>query len=125
MIWLRMPTVAVLAALVLLPVGLVVYQSFLDEPFFVPAARLTLSSYRFVLGDPDFARAFLTTLALAAGMTAIAVPLGVVPWNLYSLASLIVIAGLTHVPHVYLFSSTSLRKLNLELEEQARSMGAS
>jgi len=181
MIWLRLPTVAVLAALVLLPVGLVVYQSFLDEPFFVPAARLTLSSYRFVLGDPDFARAFLTTLALAAGMTAIAVPLGgvlaflvvrtdlpgkrliepallvpivlspiviafgyvvaigpvgfaslafkdtigFVPWNLYSLASLIVIAGLTHVPHVYLFSSTSLRKLNLELEEQARSMGAS
>src|SRR6266852_5243777 len=180
MIWLRLPTVAVLAALVLLPVGLVVYQSFLDEPFFVPAARLTLSSYRFVLGDPDFARAFLTTLALAAGMTAIAVPLGgvlaflvvrtdlpgkrliepallvpivlspiviafgyvvaigpvgfaslafkdligFVPWNLYSFTSLVIIAGLTHVPHVYLFSSTSLRKLNLELEEQARSMGA-
>jgi iron(III) transport system permease protein len=180
MVWLRAPTVLVLAALVLLPVGIVVYQSFLDEPFFAPVARLSLSSYEFILGEPDFKRAFLTTLALAAGMTAIAVPLGAVlaflvvrtdlpgkswieptllvpivlspiviafgyvvavgpvgfaslalkrlvgfvPWNLYSFASLVIIAGLTHVPHVYLFSSASLRKLNLELEEQARVMGA-
>jgi iron(III) transport system permease protein len=180
MVWLRAPTVLVLAALVLLPVGIVVYQSFLDEPFFAPVARLSLSSYAFILGEPDFKRAFLTTLALAAGMTAIAVPLGAVlaflvvrtdlpgkswiepallvpivlspiviafgyvvavgpvgfaslalkrligfvPWNLYSFASLVIIAGLTHVPHVYLFSSASLRKLNLELEEQARVMGA-
>src|SRR5215813_2652333 len=180
LVWLRAPTVLVLAALVLLPVGIVVYQSFLDEPFFAPVARLSLSSYEFILGEPDFKRAFLTTLALAAGMTAIAVPLGAVlaflvvrtdlpgkswiepallvpivlspiviafgyvvavgpvgfaslafkrligfvPWNLYSFASLVVIAGLTHVPHVYLFSSASLRKLNLELEEQARVMGA-
>ena len=50
--------------------------------------------------------------------------IGFVPWNLYSLTSLIIIAGLTHVPHVYLFSSASLRKLNLELEEQARILGA-
>ena len=180
MIWLRLPTVAILPVLVLLPVGIVVYQSFLDEPFFSAAARLSLSSYQFILAEPDFARAFLTSFLLAAGMTAIAVPLGgvlaflvvrtdlpgkswiepallvpivlspiviafgyviavgpvgfaslaakavigFVPWNLYSLGSLIVIAGLTHVPHVYLFSSASLRKLNLELEEQARVMGA-
>jgi iron(III) transport system permease protein len=180
MIWLRLPTVIILPVLVLLPVGVVVYQSFLDEPFFAPAARLSLESYRFILAEPEFARAFLTSLALAAGMTAIAVPfggilaflvvrtdlpgkswiepallvpvvlspiviafgyviavgpvgfvslaakqlIGFVPWNLYSLGSLIVIAGLTHVPHVYLFSSSSLRKLNLELEEQARVMGA-
>jgi iron(III) transport system permease protein len=181
MIWLRAPTVVVLVTLVLLPVGIVVYQSLLDEPFFSPVARLSLSSYEFILGEPDFARAFLNTLGLAAGMTAIAVPfgavlaflvvrtdlpaksliepallvpivlspiviafgyvvavgpvgfaslavkglIGFVPWNLYSFWSLIVIAGLTHVPHVYLFSSASLRKLNLELEEQARIMGAS
>jgi iron(III) transport system permease protein len=180
MIWLRLPTVVVLTVLVLLPIGLVVYQSFLDEPFFSAVARFSLSSYEFVLAEPDFARAFITTLALAAGMTAIAVPLGgalaflvvrtdlpgkslvepallvpivlspiviafgyvvaigpvgfaslavkdligFVPWNLYSFASLVVIAGLTHVPHVYLFSSATLRKLNLELEEQARVMGA-
>src|SRR5262245_1843350 len=180
MTWLRLPTLTILTALVLLPVGVIVYQSFLDEPFFAAAARLSLASYQFVLGDPDFKRAFLTSLTLAAGMTAIAVPLGgllaflvvrtdlpgkgviepallvpivlspiviafgyvvavgpvgfaslavkdvvgFVPWNLYSLESLIVIAGLTHVPHVYLFSSAALRKLNLELEEQARVMGA-
>ena len=180
MIWFRLPTVVILAAVVLLPVGVVVYQSVLDEPFFSPAARLSLASYAFVLGEPDFARAFVTSVVLAAGMTAIAVPLGgllaflvvrtdlpakhliepallvpivlspiviafgyvvaigpvgfaslavkgligFVPWNLYSLTSLIVIAGLTHVPHVYLFSSASLRKLNLELEEQARILGA-
>src|SRR5215510_2592944 len=180
MIWLRLPVILILAVLVLLPVGIIVYQSFLDEPFFTPAAHFSLSSYEFILGERDFARAFLTSFALAAGMTAIAVPLGAVlaflvvrtdlpgksliepallvpivlspiviafgyvvavgpvgfaslaakdllgfvPWNLYSMTSLIVIAGLTHVPHVYLFSSASLRKLNLELEEQARVMGA-
>ena len=180
MIWFRLPTVVMLAVLVLLPVGVVIYQSFLDEPFFAPAARLTLASYEFILDEPDFRRAFLSSLALAAGMTAIAVPLGgvlaflvvrtdlpwkgviepallvpivlspiviafgyvvaigpvgfaslavrdligFVPWNLYSMTSLIVIAGLTHVPHVYLFSSASLRKLNSELEDQARIMGA-
>jgi iron(III) transport system permease protein len=180
MLWFRLPTVVILAVVVLLPVGVVVYQSFLDEPCFVAAARLSLESYRFILAEPDFARAFLTSFLLAAGMTAIAVPfggvlaflvvrtdlpgkswiepallvpivlspiviafgyvisvgpvgfaslavkqlIGFVPWNLYSLGSLIVIAGLTHVPHVYLFSAASLRKLNLELEEQARVMGA-
>src|SRR5712691_6624910 len=181
MTWFRLPTVMILVLVVLLPFGIIVYQSFLDEPLYDPAARLSLSSYQFILGEPDFARAFVTTLALAAGMTAIAVPMGgalaflvvrtdlpgksfvevallvpivlspiviafgyvvavgpvgflslalkqligFVPWELYSLASLIVIAGLTHVPHVYLFSSASLRKQNLELEEQARILGAS
>src|SRR6266849_3617214 len=181
MTWFRLATVAILVLVVLLPFGIIVYQSFLDEPLYAPAARLSLSSYQFILGEPDFARAFVTTLALAAGMTAIAVPMGgalaflvvrtdlpgksfveaallvpivlspiviafgyvvavgpvgflslalkqligFVPWELYSLASLIVIAGLTHVTHVYLFSSASLRKQNLELEEQARILGAS
>src|SRR5262245_6634681 len=180
MTWLRLPTLVILVVLVLLPVGVVVYQRILDEPFFAPNARLSLESYAFILGEPDFARAFASSFVLAAGMTAIALPLGgvpaflvvrtdlpgkrliepallvpivlspiviafgyvvavgpvgfaslaakdllgFVPWNLYSMTSLIVIAGLTHVPHVYLFSSASLRKLNLELEEQARVMGA-
>src|SRR5471030_596030 len=43
--------------------------------------------------------------------------LGFVPWNLYSLASLIAIAGLTHVPHVYLYSAAALRGLSTDLEE--------
>jgi iron(III) transport system permease protein len=76
MIWLRLPTLVILLVLVLLPVGVVVYQSVLDEPFFAPNARLSLESYAFILGEPDFARAFASSFVLAAGMTAIALPLG-------------------------------------------------
>ena len=50
--------------------------------------------------------------------------LGFVPWNLYSLASLIIIAGLTHVPHVYLYTAAALRGLSTDLEEAARVTGA-
>ena len=50
--------------------------------------------------------------------------LGFVPWNLYSLLSLIMIAGLTHVPHVYLYSAAALRGLSTDLEEAARVSGA-
>src|SRR5215470_16700911 len=49
---------------------------------------------------------------------------GFVPWNLYSLPSLIVIAGLTHVPHVYLYTAAALRGLGTDLEEAARVCGA-
>lgn len=50
--------------------------------------------------------------------------IGFVPWNLYSLASLVVIAGLTHVPHVYLYTAAALRGLGSDLEEAARVTGA-
>jgi iron(III) transport system permease protein len=50
--------------------------------------------------------------------------LGFVPWNLYSLTSLIVIAGLTHVPYVYLYSAAALRGLSTDMEEAARVSGA-
>ena len=50
--------------------------------------------------------------------------LGFVPWNLYSLTSLIVIAGLSHVPHVYLYTAAALRGLGSDLEEAARVAGA-
>src|SRR5215475_10054378 len=76
MIWLRLPTLVILVVLILLPVGVVAYQSVLDEPFFAPNARLSLESYAFILGEPDFARAFGASFVLAAGMTAIALPLG-------------------------------------------------
>ncbi|NDF95918.1 MAG: iron ABC transporter permease, partial [Proteobacteria bacterium] len=49
---------------------------------------------------------------------------GSVPWNVYGLPSLIVIAALTHVPHTYLYVSTALRSVNPELEEAARTLGA-
>jgi iron(III) transport system permease protein len=49
---------------------------------------------------------------------------GVVPWNLYSLPSLVVIAGLTHVPYVYLYTSSALRAVSSDVEEAAAVAGA-
>jgi iron(III) transport system permease protein len=179
--FLRVPAIGIAMVLVLCPILLVVYQSFLSDPFFTPSAQFTLDAYRFVLEDPDFWRALWTTLALAAGMTVIAVcigtvlafimvrtdvpgrsfleilllvpiftsavvlafgyvvaagpvgivstwvkdVIGVVPWDIYSLPSLIVIAGLTHVPHVYLYTAAGLRGIGSDVEEAARIAGAS
>jgi iron(III) transport system permease protein len=162
------------------PLSLVIYQSFLTAPFFDPSAKFGFAAYSFVFNDPDFWQAFWTTIVIAGGMAAIAVPLGAllaflmvrtdvpgrnyleplilipifvsavviafgyvvaigpvgifstlakdligfVPWNLYSLLALIVIAGLTHVPHVYLYSAAALRGLSTDLEEAARVSGA-
>ncbi len=50
---------------------------------------------------------------------------GVVPWNVYSLTAIAVIAGLTHVPHVYLYASAALKSLGSDVEEAARMAGAS
>lgn len=176
----RFLIIAITALAVLAPLSLVFYQSFLTAPFFDPAAQLSLDAYVFVFSEDDFWEAFVTTLVIAGGMTAIAVPLGavlaflmvrtdvpgkswlepailipifvsavviafgyvvalgpvgilstgvksligVVPWNLYSLVSLILIAGLTHVPHVYLYTAAALRGLGSDLEEAARVGGA-
>jgi iron(III) transport system permease protein len=45
-------------------------------------------------------------------------------WNLYSFPSLVIIAGLTHVPHVYLYTAAALRGLGSDVEEAARVSGA-
>jgi iron(III) transport system permease protein len=58
------------------PLSLVLYQSFLTAPFFDRSARFGVLAYSFVFADPDFWQAFQTTIAIAAGMAAIAVPLG-------------------------------------------------
>ncbi|HIJ80566.1 MAG TPA: iron ABC transporter permease [Desulfuromonadales bacterium] len=50
--------------------------------------------------------------------------IGTVPWNLYSITSIVLIAGLSHVPHVYLYSSSALRSLGSDVEEAARVAGA-
>jgi iron(III) transport system permease protein len=176
----RFIVISLTALAVLAPLSLVAYQSLLTAPFFQPTAQLSIAAYEFVFADGDFWAAFVTTVLLAAGMTAIAVPLGaglaflmartdvpgrhwlepvilvpifisavvlafgyvvalgpvgilttavreligVAPWNLYSLPSLIVIAGLTHVPHVYLYTAAALRGLGSDVEEAARSIGA-
>jgi iron(III) transport system permease protein len=176
----RFLVIALTALVVLAPISLVVYQSFLSDPFFMPGAKLSLAAYSFVLSESDFWNAFVTTVLLAAGMTIIAVPLGAalaflmvrtdvpfrraleplllvpvfvsavviafgyvvalgpvgilstwvkslvgfVPWNLYSFSFLVLIAGLTHVPHVYLYAAAALRGIGSDLEEAARVTGA-
>ena len=177
---LRIAVIVLLAVAVLAPVGLVVYQSFLDGPFFQPTTAWTLSAYEFVFDDDDFYDALRNSAIVATGMTAIAVPIGAllafllvrtdlpgtrwleplilvpmfvssvvlafgfvvalgpvgiaslwvkglvgtIPWNIYSLPSLVVIAGLTHVPHVFLYASSALRSLGSDVEEAARTAGA-
>lgn len=169
------------AAAVCAPVLLVVWQSFLDGPFFARNVHVSLGAFKYVFADPKFYSAFGHSLLLAVGMTAIAVPvgallaflvvrtdlpgrrwleplvltpmfissivlafgfvvafgpvgivslevkrlIGVIPWNLYSYTSLIVLAGLTHVPHVFLYAASALRALSSEVEDAARSAGAS
>jgi iron(III) transport system permease protein len=50
---------------------------------------------------------------------------GAAPWGLYSLAGMAVIAGLTHVPNVYIYASSALKSLGSDVEEAARISGAS
>ena len=50
---------------------------------------------------------------------------GMQPWNIYSFTAIVIIAGLTHVPHVYLYSSSALKSLGSDVEEAARVAGAS
>jgi iron(III) transport system permease protein len=51
--------------------------------------------------------------------------IGIQPWNVYAFPSIVVIAGLTHVPHVYLYASAALKSLGSDVEEAARVAGAS
>ncbi len=51
--------------------------------------------------------------------------IGFIPWNVYSLTSIVIIAGLTHVPHAYLYISSALRSMGSDVEEAARVAGAS
>ena len=176
----RTIVIGLLALAVLAPVGLIIYQSFLNAPFFSARARLGFDAYRYVFTDKNFYRALGTTAVFSFGMVAIAVPLGgllaflitrtdirfkrtleilvlvpmfissivlafgytvsvgpagflslfvrdiigFVPWNIYNLYGMIVIAGLSHVPHVYLYVSSAMKNLPSDLEEAARTTGA-
>ncbi|GAA4328495.1 iron ABC transporter permease [Pigmentiphaga soli] len=176
----RSVIVAMLVATIMMPVGLIVYQSLLDQPFFSPRAAFGWSAYLYIFQDPIFWQALGTTILLSVGMVVIAVPLGAglaflltrtdlkgrrwfeslvlvpifissivlafgytvsvgpsgfvslalrplfgdVPWNLYSLPGLIIAAGLSHVPHVYLYVSTAMKNIASDQEEAARTAGA-
>src|SRR6202171_99084 len=176
----RVSVVVITAVVILTPLSLIFWQSFLNAPFFNPAKHLSFDAYRFIFDDPDFWQSLLNSVVIATGMVLIALPLGAalaflltrtdlpaqrtievlvlipvfispmvlafgyvvamgpvgfyslwakglvgdVPWNVYSLASIAVIAGLTHVPHVYLYSSAALKSLGSDVEEAARVVGA-
>src|SRR5689334_8431403 len=176
----RTSVVAITALVVLAPLALIFWQSFLNAPFFNPERHLGVDAYAFIFADPDFWTSLFNSVVIAAGMVVIALPLGAalaflltrtdlpaqrtievlvlipvfvspmvlafgyvvamgpvgfystwakslvgdVPWNIYSLAGIAVIAGLTHVPHVYLYSSAALKSLGSDLEEAARVAGA-
>src|ERR1044072_4957412 len=62
---------------VVAPLGLLVYQSFLSAPFFDPQATLGLEAYQYILTNGDCYRASLRSFAVSLGMTAIALPLGI------------------------------------------------
>ncbi len=181
--WPRWLVIAIVSLVVFVPLSLIVYQSLLSAPFFMPNKAMSLDAFRFIFDDPDFWAALKNSLAIAFGMVAIAIPLGGIlaflmvrtdlpgrrwmepllltpvfvspmvlafgyvvavgpvgfyslwfkqlfgldnaPWNIYSLVSIAVIAGLTHVPHVYLYASAALRNLGSDVEEAARICGAS
>lgn len=174
-------TVLLTTAAVLAPLSLIIYQSLLSAPFFDATKKAGLDAYRFIFADPDFWTALRNSLALAAVMTAIAVPLGAVlafvmertdfpgkrwiepailvpsfvspmvlafgyvvaagpvgfysvwsndlfgaaPWGLYSILAMATVAGLTHVPNVYIYASAALKNLGSDVEEAARVAGAS
>ncbi|MBK5143877.1 iron ABC transporter permease [Budviciaceae bacterium BWR-B9] len=163
------------------PLALIVTQSFLSAPFFVPDKTFSLDAYRFVFDDPDFYKALKSGFILAIGLVVIVIPLGgilaflivrsdlpgrrwiepmilvpvfvspmvlgfgyvvaagpvgffslwmqdlfgFVPWNIYSMTSIIIIAGLMHVPHAYLYIASALRNMGSDVEEAARISGAS
>ena len=72
----RIVVIAALACAVMAPVGLIIYQSLLDGPFFDASAKASLDAYKYVLGDSDFWKALRTTALFAFGLVAVAVPLG-------------------------------------------------
>ena len=79
---------------------------------------------------------FVSPMVLSFGYVVAAGPVGFysvlatdlfggVPWGLYSLPAMAVIAGLTHVPNVYVYASSALKSLGSDVEEAARVVGAS
>jgi iron(III) transport system permease protein len=78
---------------------------------------------------------FVSPMVLAFGYIVSAGPVGFITiwwqnhlgtpgWNIYSFAALILVVGLTHVPHVYIYVSAALRTVPSDLEEAARVAGA-
>lgn len=78
---------------------------------------------------------FLSPVVIAFGYVVAAGPVGfftlwakqvvgAAPWNIYTLLSLTLIAGFTHIPYVFLYTSSALRALGADVEEAASIAGA-
>src|SRR5437867_11920931 len=72
----RISVVAITALVVLTPLSLIFWQSFLNATFFNPAKHLSFDAYRFIFEDPDFWTSLHNSVVIAAGMVLIALPLG-------------------------------------------------
>ena len=79
---------------------------------------------------------FVSPMVLSFGYVVAAGPVGFytvwarelfggAPWGIYSILGMAVIAGLTHVPNVYVYASAALKNLGSDVEEAARVSGAS
>jgi iron(III) transport system permease protein len=79
---------------------------------------------------------FVSPMVLSFGYVVAAGPVGFysvwsrelfggAPWGIYSILAMTVIAGLTHVPNVYVYASAALKNLGSDVEEAARVAGAS
>jgi len=180
-VWYRRIVIGLLALAVLAPIALLVYQSFLDNPFFQANAKLSFSAYSYVLSDRAFYEALRTTLVVSAGITVLAVPCGAVlafllnrtdlkgksifeiivlvpmfisaivlafgytvsigpagflsllvkgqigrvPWDIYTVSGIVLVGAASHIPYAYLYVSAAMRNLPSDLEEAARTAGAS
>src|SRR4029453_9658851 len=79
---------------------------------------------------------FVSPMVLSFGYVVAAGPVGFysvwatdlfggAPWGLYTLPAMAVIAGLPHVPNVYIYASSALKNWGSDVEEAARTVGAS
>ena len=72
----RVGVISLLTLAVMAPVGLIAYQSLLDNAFFDATAAFGLDAFDYVLTDPDFWQALRTTAVFSVGMGLVATPLG-------------------------------------------------
>ena len=72
----RVGVITLLTLAVMAPVGLIAYQSALDGAFFDEGTRFGFDAFDYILTDPDFWDALRTTVLFAAGLVAVATPLG-------------------------------------------------
>ena len=72
----RVGVITLLTLAVMAPVGLIAYQSLLDNAFFDATAAFGLDAFDYVLTDPDFWQALRTTAVFSVSMGLVATPLG-------------------------------------------------